>query len=149
MKRLAMSLALFLMAALPAEATADIHFRGKSRQDRLVTLRTGDDGLVERFAIRWVGQCRDRRHIYREGTQTTPRSPFEVHTRERFEDVGGYRDNDVGDGLRAVYRARTVGNRVSERRWRGIFRIPVRVLRGDRLVDVCSARTRWRVLRRD
>jgi hypothetical protein len=95
MKRLAMSLALFLMAAVPAEATADIHFRGKSGQDRLVTLRTGDDGL------------------------------------------------------RAVYRARTVGHRVSERHWRGIFRIRVRVLRGDRLVDVCSARTRWRVLRRD
>jgi len=70
-------------------------------------------------------------------------------TRERFEDVGGYRDVDIGDGLRAVYRARTVGNRVSEHRWRGIFRIRVRVLRGDRLVDVCSARTRWRVLRRD
>ena len=48
MKRLAMSLALFLMAAVPAEAMADIHFRGKSGQDRLVTLRTGDDGLVDR-----------------------------------------------------------------------------------------------------
>jgi hypothetical protein len=53
-----------------------------------------------------------------------------VQTRERFEDVGGYRDNDA------------------ERRWRGIFRITARVLRGGRLVDVCSARTRWRVLRR-
>jgi hypothetical protein len=143
-----MPLALFLMAALPAEATADIRFRGKSGQDRLVTLHTGDDGLVERFAIRWVGHCRDPRHIYREGTQTTPRSPFEVHTRERFEDIGGYRDNDIGDGMRAVYRARAVGVRVSERRWRGIFRIRVRVLRGGRLVDVCSARARWRVLRR-
>jgi len=148
MKRLAMPLALVLIAAVPAEATADIRFRGKSGQDRLVTLRTGDDGLVERFAIRWVGHCRDPRFIYKEGTQTTPRSPFEVQTRERFEDVGGYRDDDVGDGLRAVYRARIVGNRVSERRWRGIFRITARVLRGGRLVDVCSARTRWRVLRR-
>jgi hypothetical protein len=71
-----------------------------------------------------------------------------VQTRKRFVDVGGYRDNDIGDGLRAVYRARTVGNRVSERRWRGMFRIRVRVLRGDRLVDVCHARTHWRVLRR-
>jgi hypothetical protein len=83
MKRLAMPLALFLMAALPAEATAGIRFRGRSGQDRVVTLRTGDDGLVERFAIRWVGHCQDPRHIYREGTQTTPRSPFEVHAEGR------------------------------------------------------------------
>jgi len=147
MKRLAIPLALVLIAVVPAEATADIRFRGKSGQDRLVTLRTGDDGLVERFAIRWVGHCRSP-FVYKEGTQTTPRSPFEVHTRERFEDVGGYRDNDIGDGLRAVYRARAIGIRVSEARWRGSFRIRVRVLRGGRLVDVCSARTRWRVLRR-
>jgi hypothetical protein len=147
MKRLAIPLALVLIAVVPAEATADIRFRGKSGQDRLVTLRTGDDGLVERFAIRWVGHCRSA-FVYKEGTQTTPRSPFEVHTRERFEDVGGYRDNDIGDGLRAVYRARVIGIRVSEARWRGIFRIRVRVLRGGHLVDVCSARTRWRVLRR-
>jgi hypothetical protein len=148
MRRLAPLLALFVMAALPAQATADVRFRGQSTQGKLVTLRTGDDGLVERFAINWVGGCQNPRNVYREGTQTTPRSPFEVHTRERFVDVGGYRDGDIGDGLRAVYRARTVGNRVSERRWRGIFRIRVRVLRGDRLVDVCSARTRWRVTRR-
>ena len=74
MKRLAMSLALFLTAAVPAEAMADIHFRGKSGQDRLVTLRTGDDGLVERFAIRWVRQCRDRRPIY--GRQSGLRAPL-------------------------------------------------------------------------
>ena len=102
---------------------------------------------VERFAIRWIGHCQNPRVIYREGTQTAPRSPFEEHTRNRFVDVGGYRDSDIGDGLRAVYRARTVGNRVSERRWRGMFRIRVRVLRGGRLIDVCSARTTWRVVR--
>ena len=39
MKRWAMPLALFLMAALPAEATADIRFRGKSGQDRVVRTR--------------------------------------------------------------------------------------------------------------
>jgi hypothetical protein len=72
-----------------------------------------------------------------------------VHTREQFVDVGGYRDPDIGNGLRAVYRARTVGNPVSERRWSGIFRIRVTVLRGSRVVDRCAARTRWRVLRRD
>jgi hypothetical protein len=148
MKRFAPPLAVIMVALLPATALADVRFRGKSTQGKVVTLRTGDDGLVQRFAIRWVGRCGRPGVTYHEGTQTTPRSPFEVHTRKRFVDVGGYRDNDIGDGLRAVYRARTVGNRVSERRWRGIFRIRVRVLRGDRLVDVCRARTHWRVLRR-
>jgi hypothetical protein len=145
MKRL--GVALLLLAVLPAEAAADIRFRGQSGQDKLVTLRTGDNGLVERFGINWQARCRDPRFIYRTGTQTTPRSPFEVHSRDRFVDVGGYRER-IGDGLRAVYHARTVGNRISERRWRGIFRIRTKVLRGSRLIDRCYVRTRWRVLRR-
>jgi hypothetical protein len=82
---------------------------------------------VERFAIKWVADCERPGYVFRSGTQTTPRSPFEVHTRERFVDVGGYRER-FRDGTRAVYDARTVGNRVSARRWRGIFRIRVRVL---------------------
>jgi hypothetical protein len=146
MRRLAAPLALLVFAALPADAMADIRFRGKSGQGRAVTLRTGDDGLVERFAIRWRAPCRRPGFFFRTGTQTTPASPFEEHTRDRFVDVGGYRTR-IENGLRAVFRARTVGNRVSERRWRGIFRITVRVLRGDRLIDRCHLGTRWRVLR--
>ncbi len=146
MRRLAVPLALLMIAALPADATADIRFRGKTGQGRLATLRTGDDGLVERFAIRWRAPCRRPGFSFKTGTQTTPASPFEEHTRERFVDVGGYRTR-IENGLRAVFRARTVGNRVSERRWRGLFRITVRILRGDRLVDRCHIGTRWRVAR--
>jgi hypothetical protein len=146
MRRLAVPLALLIVVLVPGDAIADIRFRGESGQGRLVTLRTGDDGLVERFAIRWRAPCRRPGFFFREGTQTTPASPFEEHTRDRFVDVGGYRIR-IENGLRAVFRARTVGNRVSERRWRGIFRITVRILRGDRLVDRCHIGTRWRVLR--
>jgi hypothetical protein len=140
-------LSLLLLIGLPAEAMADVRFRGKSRQGGPVSLRTGDDGRVERFAIYWRARCRRPGYVFANGTQTTPRSPFEVHTRERFVDVGGYRER-LRHGARAVYRARTVGNRLSEHRWRGIFRITVRVLRGDRLIDRCHVGTRWRVLRR-
>jgi hypothetical protein len=136
-----------LMALAPADALADTLYVGKSGQGRIAKLRTGDDGRVERFAIKWVADCRRPGYVFTSGTQTTPRSPFEVHTRERFVDVGAYRER-LGDGSRAVYEGRTVGNRVSERRWRGIFRIRVRVLRGSRLVDRCYLRTRWRVLAR-
>jgi hypothetical protein len=59
--------------------------------------------------------------------------------------VGAYRER-LRDGLRAVLNARVAGTRVSERRWRGIFRIRVRVFRGSREVDRCYKRTRWRVL---
>ena len=147
MKRIAAPVVVLLILAMPAQASADVRFRGKSGQGRLVTLRTGDDGLVERWAIRWRAPCRRPGFFYNTGTQTTPASPFEEHTRDRFVDVGGYRDR-IENGLRAVFRARTVGNRVSERRWRGIFRITVRVLRGDRLIDRCHVGTRWRVTRR-
>jgi hypothetical protein len=43
---------------------------------------------------------------------------------------------------------RVAGKRVSERRWRGVFRVSVRVLRGGTLIDRCYKRTSWRVVRR-
>ena len=78
MRRLALPLALLVIAALPADAMADIRFRGTSGQGRLVTLRTGDDGLVQRFAIRWRAPCRRPGFFFKTGTQTTPASPFEA-----------------------------------------------------------------------
>jgi hypothetical protein len=134
-----------LMALAPADALADTLYIGKSGQGKGARVRTGDDGRVERFAIKWVADCRRPGFVFNSGTQTTPASPFEVHTRERFADIGGYRQR-LGGGRRAVYDARTVGTRVSERRWRGIFRVRIRVLRGSRLIDRCYLRTRWRVL---
>jgi hypothetical protein len=127
-------------------AQADVRFTGESGQGRTVNFRTGDDGLVQRFAIAWRADCRRPGYAYESGTQTTPASPFEVSTPDRFVDVGGYRERLSGP-RRAVYRARTVGNRVSARRWRGIFRIRVRVYRRGRLIDRCYVRTRWRVRR--
>jgi hypothetical protein len=100
MRRLAVPLALTFAVVLPADAMADIRFRGKS-------------GV----------------------------------TRDRLVDAGVTRGR-IEDGLRAVARVRVAGNRVSERRWRGIFRVNVRVLRGGRVIDRCYKRTRWRVLRR-
>ena len=136
---------LCLSLALPAEAIADMWFSGKTGQGRTVKLRTSDEGLVERFGISWRADCRKPRTVLTGGTKTTPRSPFEVHTRDRFVDVGGYRERLDTNDERAVYSARTAGRRVGERRWRGIFRITARVFRGSRQVDRCHLRTRWRV----
>jgi hypothetical protein len=134
------------MLAGGAQAQADIRFKGKSGQGRTVNFRTSDEGMVERFAISWRGNCRRPGFVFLAGTQTTPASPFEVSTRNRFVDVGGYRERLAG-GRRARFRARTVGRRVSEHRWRGIFRITVRVTRRGKLLDRCHLRTRWRVRR--
>jgi hypothetical protein len=144
MRRLALPVAVLLVCALPAEASADIRFRGESGQNRLVTLRTGDDGMLERFGIRWRARCEREGYFFRSRTFFIP--PFDEVARDRFVDAGPTRGR-IGDGLRAVAHHRVVGNRVSERRWRGTFRTRMRVLRGDRLVDRCFIRTRWRVLR--
>jgi hypothetical protein len=138
--------AVALMAATAGAAQADVRFTGKSGQGRTVNFRTSDDGLVQRFAISWRADCRRPGFVYTAGTQTTPASPFEVSTRKRWLDVGGYRERVSGGG-RAVYRARTAGRRVSAHRWRGIFRITVRVFRRGRQIDRCHVRTRWRVRR--
>jgi hypothetical protein len=135
-----------VMASAAGVAQADVRFTGKSGQGRTVNFRTGDDGLVLRFAISWRADCRRPGFVFVSSTQTTPASPFEVSTANRFVDVGGYRERLTGRRL-AVYRARTVGKRVSGRRWKGIFRIRVRVYRRDRLIDRCYMRTRWRVRR--
>jgi hypothetical protein len=135
-----------LMASVVGVARADVRFAGKSGQGRTVHLRTADDGLVQRFAITWRADCRRPGYRFLTSTQTTPASPFEVSTANRFVDVGGYRERLPGP-RRAVYRARTVGKRVSGRRWKGIFRMRVRVYRRDRLLDRCYVRTRWRVRR--
>jgi hypothetical protein len=101
---------------------------------------------MQRFAISWRADCRRPRYVYTSGTKTTPASPLEVSTRNRWLDVGGYRQRLSGPRV-AIYRARTGGRRVSEHRWRGFFRITVRVMRRGRQVDRCHLRTHWRVRR--
>jgi hypothetical protein len=138
--------ALLLAVVLPAEASADIRFRGKSGQDRAVTLRTGDDGLLKRFGIAWRAPCQRPGFFYRHSTKHLP--AYDELTRDRFVDADDYRER-FDDGIRAILSARVSGTRVSERRWRGIYRIRVRVFRGSRQIDRCYLRTRWRVLRQD
>ena len=133
-----------LMALVPANALADIRFRGQSGQDRLATLRSDDAGMVERFGISWRAPCRRPGFRYMHSTQFL--TPYDLLTHDRFVDADGYRER-FDNGTRAILHARVAGNRVSERRWRGIFRIRVRVFRGSREVDRCYTRTRWRVVR--
>jgi hypothetical protein len=144
MRRLAAPLALLVIAAVPAEASADVRYRGKSGQERLVTLRTGDDGVPKRFGINWRADCRRPGFVFTSSTTFLP--AFDSAARTRFVDEDRYRVRDEGSSLRAVFDGRVAGNRVSPRRWRGVFRISVRILRGGTLLDRCYLRTRWHVL---
>jgi hypothetical protein len=145
MKRLVLPLAALLVAVVPAEATADVRFRGESGQGRLVTLRIGDDGLLRHWSIRWRAPCRRPGFALLSSTSSLP--PVDLSTRDRFVDADGYRARLRG-GQRAIFNVRVAGNRASARRWRGIFRVRTRVFRGGALVHRCSTRTRWRVGRR-
>jgi hypothetical protein len=137
-------LAALTAGAVPATAGAEVRFRGKSGQDRRVTLRTDDAGMLTRFGISWRAPCRKPGIRYRNWTKLIP--PYDSATQDRFVDEGRYRER-LGDGVRAILYARGVGNRVSDSRWRGIFRMRVRVFRGSRQIDRCYMRTRWRVHR--
>jgi hypothetical protein len=143
-RSVAVSLVLTVAMAVPATASADIRFKGRTGQGGLVALRTGEDGVLKRFSVRWSAPCSDGRHFFNEITPFRP--PFDSVTRDRFVDAGPIR-GPIGDGLRAVSRVRITGTRVSERRWRGSFRSRTRVFRGERLIDRCHLRTRWRVVR--
>jgi hypothetical protein len=133
-----------LMAVAPADAFADIRFRGESGQGRVATLRSDDAGMVERFGISWRAPCRRQGFRYTHSTKFLP--AYDVLTHDRFVDADSYRERPA-DGIHAILSARVAGTRVSEQRWRGIFRIRVRVFRGSRQVDTCFKRTRWRVVR--
>jgi hypothetical protein len=132
------------MALVPGDALADIRFRGKSGQERLVTLRSDDAGMVKRFGIRWRAPCRRPGFRYTQATKFLP--TYDLLTHDRFVDADSYRER-FDNGVRSILSARVAGTRVSERRWRGIFRISARVFRGSRLIDRCYKRTRWRVAR--
>ena len=145
MKRIAsLTALLILFLVLPAVALADVGYRGNSGNSGLVTLRTGDDGVPKRFQIAWKADCVQPGYTFTSGT--TVIRPFDSADRTRFVDQAAYRSL-LGNGVRAVFDARVAGNRRSRKLWNGIFRVSVRVLRGDTLLDRCFLRTRWGVLR--
>jgi hypothetical protein len=82
---------------------ADVRFRGKTGQGRLATLRIDDDGLFQRFGIRWRADCRKPNFVFTSSTKMLP--PIDVSAPERFVDADRYRAH-YDNGLRAVFDAR-------------------------------------------
>jgi hypothetical protein len=128
------------VAVVVAPAAADARtWRGETSQGRSVSVRTGDDGLVNRVRVNWRAPCRHGRYVSR--TFFAP--PFDVAESAAFEDAGTYRSRAQG-GYRARHTVFVRGTLGADDRWTGTFRVRTRVMRRGRVVDRCRLKgVRW------
>ena len=134
------ALSALLLAAVPAVADAK-HYKGRSSQGRVVTLRTGGDGVVNRVQIGWRAPC-GQRIVYNGRTGWRP--SFDVATGDAVQDTGTYRVR-VRGGFRARITTTLVGQRnPAADRWAGTLAVKVLVARRGKVVDTCQLkRLRW------
>ncbi len=146
---LASSVALCAALALPADALAAKTFRGKTQQNRAVSVVVGDDELVERVRITWrTRRCQLGGSRFQDATQFN--GPFDPSTADAFGDAGAYTVRDRG-GIRSRVRIRLTGQRIFDaadppaERWEGTVRASVVVRRRGKVIDRCRLRsTGWR-----
>jgi hypothetical protein len=144
MRRLAPLAAVAGLATLAAPAAADIRFEGRTSQARQALVVAEDDGVPKRGAIHWHARCRRGGRVV-QGTGFS--RPLDLTTRRRFRDAGSYRTRRYPGGVRLTITARTTGRKVGARRWVGRFSARTVVRRRGRVVNRCSVRVRWRVVR--
>jgi len=128
----------------PSPAFERKTFRGETQQDRPVSVTSGEDGLVDRVRIEWVGAC--RRGAFRYSTRTVDVPPFDVSEATRLRDAYSYRERSRGGVVATVAVTLTGARRGTGRRerWSGTFRARVTVRRDGRTVDSCRTATlRW------
>jgi hypothetical protein len=127
-------------AALAVPAAADAKtWRGETKQGRSVSVRTGDDAVVNRVRVNWRAPCRHGRYVSR--TFFLP--PFDLAQTSVFEDAGTYRSRAQGP-YRARHTVFVRGTLGADDRWTGTFRVRTRVMRRGRVIDRCRLkRVRW------
>jgi hypothetical protein len=123
----------------PAPAAAD-RWKGRTSQGRLVTVRTGDDGVVNRVRIRWKTTCQGSTRT----GQTVFVPPLDSAGTTSFADAGTSRFN-LGGGVRSRDTVSVRGTLGGRGRWRGTFRLRSVLRRDGEVVDRCRVgRIRWR-----
>jgi hypothetical protein len=133
----AVACAVVLLAA-PAAADAKT-WKGKTKQGRMVSVRTGADDLVNQVRVGWRAPCKKGHYVSR--TLFPP--PFDVSETDAFEDAGTY-TTETQDGYTARHRVFVRGRLGAGDRWTGTFRVRTRVRRDGRVVDTCRLnRVRW------
>jgi hypothetical protein len=140
-KLVAAAICAALAALLTAPAQADAaYWKGKTRQGRTVTVRTGADGLVTKVRIWWRARCNP-------GSLTGGTAfarPIDRLQPTAFED-GGTSQSRVEGGFRSTDTAFVQGRlRANGRRWSGTFHLRAVIRRRGRVVDRCRTGTvRW------
>jgi hypothetical protein len=145
MKPLLLCTAILMLFASVAEAA---RFTGRTAQDRRVVVRTDSDNVPIQFGVRWRAECEDRSNIVH---ATTFRQPFKESSASRVRDGGPYTTHvrdDRGRRYELRVRTRMRAHRVTDRKWRGRFRMTMKVYRNDRFVTDCgTGRVRWSATR--
>jgi hypothetical protein len=123
-------------------------FTGRTAQDRKVVVRTDDNDVPQQFAMVWKARCEDRSNIVH---QTSFLQPFRESSATRVRDGGPYTTHvrdERGRRYELRVRTRMRARLVTDRKWRGRFRMTMKVYRNDRLVTECgTGRVRWRATR--
>jgi hypothetical protein len=128
-----------LLLAPAADAAT---WRGKTSQDRSVTVRTGADGLVSHVLIRYEAGCSDGKGFR---SRLTFAPPLDVSSTTAFEDGGVVRWRFTKTGERARGRTAIAGGLRSSGRWTGTFRLRVKIRKGGRVIATCrTGQIGWR-----
>lgn len=131
--------------AAPSTAFADKSFRGKTAQDRSVSLTTGDDNVLKTFRINWITRrCAQSGSRFQHITPFRP--PFDTATPDEFRDAGSFRVRDRG-GIRSRVRITLTGRHAFEpanpaaENWFGTVKATIVVRRRGRVIDRCRLPT--------
>ena len=132
------------VAVAPAPASAAKTFTGKTQQNRPITVRVGDDGIVDNVRVSWrTRRCRSGEFLQ---DRTDFRPPFDTATVDAFDDVGTYRLRQRG-GYRIRITITLTGKRIVDpaspaaEKWQGTVRSTAVVRRNGRTIDRCSLRS--------
>ena len=130
--------------ALAGPSHAATH-TGKTSQDRRVALLTNQDELTRLTFFKWRSRCSSGGRF----TETTRFiQPLDRSAPGLFFDRSFYRLRKGDGNYRIRVKVRVRGDRVSPRRWRGVFKPTAVVKRNGNEVATCSpGKLRWHARR--
>jgi len=132
-------------ASVAASGPRNAYWKGRTRQGRRATVRTGADGLVSRVRIRWRARCSNGVRPLKGGTVFV--LPIDRREPRGFEDGGVTPARQLDDGVVVQDTAFVRGALGRGGVWRGSFHVRAEFRRGDRLLSRCRMKTRWRARR--
>jgi hypothetical protein len=137
--------ALAVLLAVPSTAAADKAYKGKSAQNRSVTLTTGDDNVLKTLRINWI-----TRRCALSGSRfqhiTAFRPPFDLATPDEFRDAGSFTVADRGR-IRSRVSISLTGRHAFDpanpaaENWFGTLKASVVVRRRGKVIDRCRLRS--------